>query len=160
MKKLILAALVLVSAAVHAAEVTVLEAKLPMLQYGRALVDARFHMDLNTHEGFAKVTVSEQRFVSYPGGHYDSSGRWYPSPGRQVPEMVLVYKTTAKIENLMLMGDKVIYHGAEGDVECGTVGESRIFRKPIIYLSGRCELVGTVISDRFNDKLVVTLKTK
>lgn len=163
MKKLILAALVLVSAAVNAAEVVVYEAQLPLLQSsGRALVDARFQMDFNTNEGFMKVSVSEQRFIYSPdSGHYDQTGRWYPGgPGRYQPTIVIIFKDTAKIEGLMLMGDKVIYHGAEGDVDCGTIGESRVFRRPIIYLSGKCELVSTIVSDRYSDKLVVTLKTK
>ncbi len=156
MKKFILAALVLCTSMVYAAEVVVMNEDIRLMSNNFTSVDARFHMDQTTGEGFVKVTVTEER-PDYGGGYYDHMGRWYPN---RMPMPVVIFQESAKIDGLMLMDDKVIYHGAEGDVDCGKMGVSRVFKKPTIYLSGNCKLSGN-ISGRYNDtKVVVVLKTK
>ena len=57
-------------------------------------------------------------------------------------------------------GDDVIYQGAEGDVVCGTMGRSRVFRVPTFYLSGKCDLEGTIVKENGMNKLSVKFKTK
>lgn len=149
MKKFILAILVLSASLVHAGEVTVLD-----VEYTRGLyntrIDARFFMDKATTEGFANVTVTEDHYV------YTGNGPWGPWGGPMGPTYypVVILKDSVKIDGLMLMGDKVIYHGAEGDVNCGTLGESRILKRPTLYLTGKCQLQARIRGHRLTVKLV------
>lgn len=156
MKKLILAALVLCTSMVYAAEVVVMNEEIRLMSNNFTSVDARFHMDQTTGEGFVKVTVTEER-QEYGGVMCDHYGRCFP---QRMPMPYVIFEDSAKIEGLMLMGDKVVFHGAEGDVDCGKMGVSRVFKKPTLFLNGNCKLSGRV-SGRFNDsKVVVVLKTK
>lgn len=148
MKKFLLAILVLSASLVNAAEVTVLD-----VEYNRGFfntrTEARFFIDKNTTEGFANVTVTEDHYVFID----HNWGRWGGPMGPTI-QPVVVFKTSAKIENLMLMGDKVIYHGAEGDVDCGTLGESRILKRPTLYLTGKCQLQSRIRGQRLTVKLI------
>jgi hypothetical protein len=180
MKKFILSALILSATAVGAAEVTVLEAELPVLR-GRPAATAQFYMDPATGEGFAQIAVTEEEYVysrpyyndcyPYPyGGGYRNPR--YPFPGgyngprcydRQMPIPVLrtVLEETVRIENLVLDGDKVIYQGENGDIDCGKLGKSRIFKVPTLYLSGKCDLDARLLGSRNRGtKVVVKFKTK
>jgi hypothetical protein len=164
MKKFILMALAFSSLA-HAAEVVVLDANLPIINDARALTDARFFMDTKTGEGFVQAAVSEERYtMPFPGGYgcsYDQYGRCYPGPNRMpMPTQVEVYSASKKIDGLMLMGDQAVYHSAQGNIVCGTMGVSRVFRVPTLYLSGDCKLSSKIVRDGANTKLIVTLKTK
>ncbi len=156
MKTLILAFLVLSVSIVHAAEVTVLEAEVPRLESFNTMVDSRFQMNQSTGEGFVRVTVTENR-PHWGGGHYDQWGRHFPHR-TEIP--VLVFQDTVKVDGLMLMNDEVVYHGAEGDVVCGKMGLSRIFKRPTIYLNGNCKLTGRLSGPSYHKKVIVTLKTK
>ena len=156
MKKLILAFLVLSVSIVHAAEVTILEAEVPRLESFNTMVDSRFQMNQSTGEGFVQVTVTENR-PQWGGGHYDQWGRHYP---HRTEMPVVVFQDTVKVDGLMLMNDEVVYHGTEGDVICGKMGLSRIFKRPTIYLNGNCKLTGRLSGRTFQKKVIVTLKTK
>jgi hypothetical protein len=57
-------------------------------------------------------------------------------------------------------GNDVIYQGTEGDVVCGTMGTSRVFRIPTFYLSGKCDLVGTIYNENGVSKVSVKFVTK
>lgn len=162
MKKFILAALALVSISAFAGEVLVLDQQVMNIGNGRTYVDARFQVDQNTTEGFVDVTVTEERYIGgqYPGPiGCDQWGRCYPQR-MPTPMPVTVFSQRVKVEGLMLMGESVMYHGAEGNVDCGRLGVSRIFRKPTIYLNGNCKLVGNVTGNWNNTRVVVKLKTK
>ena len=159
MKKFFIAALVLATTVVNAAEITVLEAQLPTVDGRSTMTDTRFYINTKTMEGFAKVSVSEQRYVYTDGCTWDASGRCFPSRHR-TPVIEVIFQETVKIDNLMLMGDKVIFHGAEGDVDCGTMGVSRVLKVPTLYLSGNCQLTSRVVGTRNNSKIVVKLNTK
>lgn len=155
--------MIVFSTFVNAAEVVILEERIPTIRYSRELINASFFMDTKTGEGFANTMVVEDDF-------YPSPSRWcqnYPNgpfgncfPGQRSPRIVFSKKT--KIEGLSLIDDKAIFNSAEGEVICGTMGVSRIFKVPTLYLSGNCELVGEIKRDVNTDDsiLVVTLKTK
>jgi hypothetical protein len=164
MKKFILLALVLVSSVVHAAEVVVMEAELPMMNETRALHDTRFYMDTKTGEGYVKAAVSEERYTDFPGQwgcSYDPYGRCIPTSRQPMPTQVMVFSGSKKVEGLMLMGDQAVYQSAAGNVVCGTMGVSRVFKIPTLYLSGNCSLSSTIVRvNGMSRKLVVTLKTK
>lgn len=162
MKNFILAAFVLASSAVNAAEVVIVDANLPVINEARALVDTRFFMDTKTGEGFVKVAVSEERFTHFPHNicTYDQYGRCFPSNHRPMPTQVMVYSDTVKVDGLMLMGDQAVYQSAEGNVVCGTMGLSRVFKVPTLYLSGNCSLSADIVRTRHSSKIVVKLKTK
>lgn len=156
MKKFILAALVLCSSMVYAAEVTVMNEEIMLMSNNFTTVDARFHIDQTTGEGFAKVMVTEER-MTYGGGYYDQYGRWYP---QRMSIPFLIFEDLVKIEGLMLMDDKVIYNGADGDIDCGKMGLSRVLKKPTFFMNGNCTLSGRIFRNYNNSKVVVVLKTK
>ncbi len=155
MKKFILALMLVCTGIVNAAEVTVMNENVLGLGSYFSTVDARFIIDQTSGEGFVKVTVTEER--PDRGGWYDQYGRWYPN---RMPIPVVVFQETAKIDGLTLVGDQVIYQGAEGDVDCGKMGVSRVFKKPTFYLNGNCKLSGSIKNTRTSSNVVVVLKTK
>ena len=151
------------SAFVNASDVVVLEETIPSIRPGHELINTSLFMNLKTGEGFAKTIVAEDEYYPYPNrwcqnGPNGPYANCFPS---QRPPRVVFSKTT-KIAGLTLVDDKAIFTGAEGEVICGTMGVSRIFKIPTLYLSGNCELYGEVKRDvnSNNSILVVTLKTK
>lgn len=163
MKNILIASLLMISAvSAFAAEVVVLDKQLGGMSNYPTSVDARFQVDQNTNEGFVDVTVYEER-MDY-GGYRgpmgcDQFGRCYPQR-MPMPIQVVVFSQKVKVEGLMLMGDAVMYHGAEANVDCGKLGVSRIFRKPTIYLNGNCKLTGNVSGNWRDSHVVVKLVTK
>lgn len=156
MRIFLIAALLVASSFAGAAEVLLMERNVPVMGSSfNTWANARFHMDTTTGEGFVKVSVTEDRWIM--GGNYDSNGRWYP---RRMSMPMTVFSDTVKVEGLMMMDKKVIYRGAEGDVECGTMGESRVLRIPTLYLNGNCSLSAR-LTGHWNERLLtVTLHTK
>lgn len=172
MKSFMIASLVLASSAfAQASNVTILETKLPATR-GYTTVDTKFYIDTDMKEAFAQISVDEQVTVyvrdcnygpSYPGPR----GPRYPQPypGRYCqtyPQTRIntVLTDKVKIEGMTMNGDDVIYQGAEGDVVCGTMGRSRVFRVPTFYLSGKCDLVGKIVKVNGSDLLTVKFVTK
>lgn len=148
MKKLILAALALTSSTVFAGQVTVLEAKVRIVETSNQNATARFYMDQKTGQGYVKASVTERLYGRHPNRDNEST-------------TITVYSETVKVDGLVLMGDQAVYQGAEGNVVCGTMGVSRVFKVPTLYLSGDCALTSTLMRDgRRASKLIVTLITK
>ncbi|WPU66729.1 hypothetical protein [Peredibacter starrii] len=138
MKKLIIAALALVASVAQAETVQILNVNLPMSRSFSTRAFTRFYMDTQTGEGFAKVTATEERYTDMGGGHYGPGGVYFPRAPQTFP--VVIFEDTIKIDNLMLMDGQIIYHGENGDVNCGKMGVSRVFKRPTIFLSGKCDL--------------------
>ena len=138
MKKLI-TLILMSSTAAFASEVTVLNTTLNRAAIQNR-VETSFQVNQTTGEGLVKVRVTKQY-----------------SPRPTSPSMTVeIYNAAIPVEGLSLHGDRLVFAAATGDVECGTLGESRVFKKPTIYLSGNCELVSKIQKK----KLSVVLKTK
>ncbi len=151
MKKFLLAGLFLMTSA-FAGEVVIHEAELARMPMN-AMIDSRFQIDNST--GAGSVTVSVVESVMIPGPTYcDAYGRCYPQP--PIPSTRTVHKKTVAVEGLSLQGDRFVYAGAEGDIECGTYKRSPVLNRWTIYLSGNCE-VRESLNGR---KLTVTFVTK
>lgn len=187
MKNIIIASLVLASTVVaNAAEVTVLKTNLPATR-GFTNVDTRFYIDTEMKEAYAKIAVTEDETIyvqdcsSYGGGYYGGyrgpgypypggyRGPGYPYPGgypvpycRTIPQTRsnTILADKVKIEGITMNGDDVIFQGADGDIVCGSMGRSRVFRVPTFYLSGKCDLDGNVVTENGQKVLVVKFKTK
>lgn len=156
MKKLLLAALFVFSSIAFAEEVVLLEKELPVMSSSfHTYSDARFHMDTETGVGFAKISVTEDRWMM--GGHYDSNGRWYP---HRIPMPITVLSETVRVPGLMLVDKKMIYQGTQGEVDCGYMGLSRVFRRPTLYLNGNCSLESRITGHWDDMKVKVILKVK
>jgi hypothetical protein len=157
MKKFMILALTLVTSIANAASVVVMEADLP-LTTGMTLSNTRFYMDTKTGEGFVKALVSETRYTWTGNGWctLDPYNRCFPHHNQPMPTQVLVFSGLKKIDGLMLMGDQAVYHSAQGNIVCGTMGESRVLKVPTLYLSGNCSLSSKITGN----KLTVTLTTK
>jgi hypothetical protein len=184
MKSVILASLVLATTAfAQASEVTVLSTNLPATR-GYTSVDTKFHIDTEMKEAFAEIEVEEQitTYVrscnggyngpgyNYPGPRYPYPGPGYPYPGsgnpgrycQTIPQTQYrsILSNRVKIEDMTMNGNDVIYQSAEGDIVCGTMGRSRVFRVPTFYLSGKCSLVGKIVNDNGVSTLSVKFITK
>ena len=156
MKTLILSLLLASTSALALAdEVTLLVKTLPITR-GLLNVNSKFSIDTDMKEGFAKVLVSEQ-YIEYVqrcnGGGYPTGPICTTYPETRY-RTVLTEKV--KIEGMTMNGDDVIYQGTEGDVLCGTMKLSRVFRVPTLYLTGKCDLESRIS----NNNLVVKFKTK
>lgn len=163
MKMFIMTALLLSSFVANAAEVNVLEADIRVFNTFGTIVDSRFHIDTNTNEGYVKVSVKEEQIIyngGYGGGYHDQYGRWHPIPSAPQTSYITILSKTVKVEGLSLVGDKVIYQGEEGEVDCGKMGVSRVFKVPTLYLNGNCKLESDVVPTRMGSKVVVNLITK
>lgn len=154
MKTLALA-LMLISTSALANEVTLLVKTLPITR-GLPSVSSKFSIDTDMKEGFAKVLVTEQ-YIEYVqrcnGGGYPTGPICTTYPETRY-NTVLTEKV--KIEGMTTNGDDVIYQGTEGDVLCGTMKLSRVFRVPTLYLTGKCVLESRIS----NNSVVVKFKTK
>lgn len=184
MKQFIIASLMLASTvAALAADVTVLSTNLPATR-GYTSVDTRFYIDTEMKEAYADIKVEEQEtfYVQdcsnyggwygpgrpFPGGYRGPGypfppGHHYPGPYcRTIPQTRYntVLADKVKIEGITMNGDDVIYQGDNGDVVCGTMGRSRVFRVPTFYLSGKCDLDGKVTVQNGQKVLVVKFTTK
>jgi hypothetical protein len=170
MKTVIIASLMLATTAfAQASNVTLLTTNLPATR-GQVAVDTKFHIDTNMKEAFAKINVDEAVTVyvrSCNGGGYYGPGRngpGYPYPGycQTIPQTQYrsILSDKVKIEGMTMNGNDVIYQSAEGDVVCGKMGTSRVFRIPTFFLSGKCDLVGTIVKENGVDKLTVRFTTK
>lgn len=155
MKKFI-AILAFSMASAFAAEVQIMNEALPIISAYNSTVDARFQVDKTTGEGSVVVSVSEQRWTDM-GMNCDQWGRCYPN---RVNMPVMVFKQSAKVEGLSLHGDQVIYAGAEGDVNCGRLGESSVLRRPTIFLTGKCKLSGKITGNWGSSRVNVIMTTK
>lgn len=151
MKKFALLALVLCTS-VFATEVSVLNVELPITPSYSNKALTSFHMDTKTGEGFAKVAVTVKYYPNTPTPPYFPRRERFPDAYEPIP--VVVYEETVKIDGLMLIGDQMIYHGAEGDVTCGKLGLSRVFKKPTLFLNGNCTLFGYLKGQTLRVKLI------
>lgn len=157
MKLMILLSLFSLSTLVHATEVTVLESRLSRTEAPFQSVEARFQINQTTGQGYADVTVIENRYTwghHYPGYPYPGPGWGGHHPIPQ-PTPTVIYRNKVAIEGLTLVGNKLMYQDTSEEVDCGTLGVSRVFKRPTIYLTGNCKLVGRV--DRRNHLSVVLI---
>ncbi len=154
MKKFILLALAFANTA-FAAEVTVLEAQLPYVDSFYSRSDASFQMDKTSGQGFALVEVYEDRRIEIC--HYDQWGRCFP---QRNPMPWMIFSQKVKIEGLNLVEKKIVYKGAEGEILCGKMTVSRVFKRPVVKLNGNCKLHSRISGSFNNSKITVTLKTK
>lgn len=106
-----------------AASLSTFAAELPVMEVNSAKVrgaslSTRF--EVNLQDGSAGVSVSATKWVR--------RGR------TKVAKTVTFEKL---VPELALVNDKLML----GDVECGTMGETRVFRRPVLNLSGNCDIV-------------------
>ena len=156
MKRFIVSLLAFSMASAMATEVQILDVALPLINTQESSARAKFQMDKTTGEGSVVVSVSEMRWTDFGGG-YDQWGSWYPD---RIKIPFIVFSDSVKVEGLALHGDQVIFAGAEGDVNCGRLGQSSVSSRPTIYLSGKCKLSTKITGTWSNARLQVTMNTK
>lgn len=148
MKKFLLVALMLTAFSALAEEVLILDAELRSMS-SNASVNTSFQMDKVTDTGSVKVVVSEIVYdynpFPYPGPmNCDRYGRCYPGHHQPIPRTVTLMNEMVRVQGLTLVGKKVMFEGQDGPVHCGTMGYTRIFKRPAIFLSGNCDLTGRI----------------
>lgn len=145
-------ALVLLTTSVFADSVTVFETRVGR-SYDYTTADAKFFMDTQTGIGYAQVSVTEYVRDQFP--RRPICDRWgcYPAPA-PFPRTILSERV--EIPGLTLENKQMIYRNAGQEINCGRLGESRVLRRPTLYLTGNCELNAFLSFD----KLRVTFDTK
>ncbi len=119
MKKLVLVTSLFASLAVSAAELKVMD--LPSLEMSHGHVTTRFEIDHSSGTAGVSATVTRRR----PGR---GGGTTYTHTRENVvPELSMVDGT------LSLFVDGTT-------VDCGTMGVTRIFKRPVLNLNGNCDL--------------------
>ncbi len=120
MKTLIVIAALLSSVAVSAAELTVMSVATSKLV--RANLTTRF--EVNLEDGTAGVSLTATRMV-HRGRHSSMTSRTFET---MVPELSLV--------------DKTLVLNTNGEsVECGMMGVTRVFKRPVLLLNGNCDVI-------------------
>lgn len=131
MKSLIVITTLLASICASAAELPVLNVNSAKVR--GANLSTRF--EVNLQDGTAGVSLTAMKIVHMGRGQHVSNKTWE----KVVPELALVN------DKLML-----------GEVECGTMGETRVFRRPVLNLSGKCDIV----AKRTGSKVSVSIVTE
>lgn len=164
MKSLLLSLALMASSFSFASEtVRVLENGIPH-STNYTTSSAKFFMDKASSLGYAQVEVSEHYQVIHWVDHCVSNGdpRFPRVFCQRVPRteerIRTIYEHTELIPNLVLEGDKIIYNGENGAVDCGKLGVSRVFKRPTLYLNGKCQLQSKIEFDRADKKVVVDFK--
>lgn len=121
-----------------AASLSAFAAELPVMDVNSvrtrgATLSTRF--EVNLQDGTAGVSLTATKMVRMGRSKHISTKSWE----KVVPELALVN------DKLML-----------GDVECGTMGETRVFRRPVLNLSGKCD----VVAKRVNGIVKVSIVTE
>lgn len=150
-----IAAVMLMSSA-YAAEITVVEHSIPHIR-GRAYVDTSFYMNRTTNEGFVNVTVTDEfltRNVGIPCLPYEACQSLPTSTS------IDIFQDSIKVDGLELIDNKIMFQSTDGAVECGTLGVSRVLRRPTIYLNGNCQLTAKILRESSGNRVIVKLKTK
>ena len=154
MKKFILLTLVLTSFTAMATEViTILDTRIQP-SYEMQTTSSKFYVDTKSGQGYAKVAVDEFQREVFPGPvRCDEFGCY---PDRQPTRIARrVFNQQVMIVNLRIENKEMIYSTENGDVNCGRLGTSRIFKIPTIYLSGKCVLRETLNYDRLRVTLTI-----
>ncbi len=131
MKKLF-AAFVLLSQVAVAGELVVFEKALSELPTFQS-TDSIFQVNKQTSEGYIRLVASRlqrRRLCSGPVGERDCMPDLW---------MEAVFAEDVIVPDLRLEGDKLIYRGPMGSIECATLGRSRVLRRPTLFLSGACQ---------------------
>lgn len=129
--------------------------------------ETKFFIDTNMKE-YVQFSVSE-RFTNYIRVCDGGVGSPYPNPRyprgpyprnycRTVPQTQFrkVLSDKVRIEDMTLIGKEIIFNDINGEVNCGKMGRSRVFNIPTIYLSGKCNLMGSI----YTNPLKINLNTR
>lgn len=120
MKSFIVVAALLSSFAVSAAELTVMS--VPTKKLVRSTLTTRF--EVNLEDGTAGVSLTASRMVRR-GRDTHMRTKTFEA---QVPELSLI--------------DKTLVLNSNGEtVECGTMGVTRVFKRPVLLLNGNCDVI-------------------
>lgn len=120
MKSFIVVAALLSSFAVSAAELTVMS--VPTKKLVRSNLTTRF--EVNLEDGTAGVSLTATRMVRR-GRNSQMTSKTFEAT---VPELSLV--------------DKTLVLNSNGEsVECGTMGVTRVFKRPVLLLNGNCDVI-------------------
>lgn len=125
----------LFSASAFAAEKVVLEVATSKIRASN--LTTRFEVNLNDRTAGASLTAKRSSFG--------------PRDNRTITKTF-----EALVPELSLVGDVLVYASEGGQVDCGTMGETRVFKRPVLNLSGNCSLV----TRRVGKKVQLVLVTK
>lgn len=110
-------------------------------------VSARFLIDQTAGTGAAELSVTREHEIC----HHDRE------TGRDCTTWTsVILNEKAPIEGLTVVDKKV----SIGNVDCGTMGVSRVFKVPTFYMSGNCTLSADRVTVAGEKRIIVKLITK
>lgn len=131
--------------------------------------EAKFYLDKESGLGYAQIIVKEGIPTLEPVRtcvEFDQNGpnrsrclRWVEYTDTTY-NYRKVYEHTELIPDLILEGNKILYNTKSGVVDCGTLGVSRIFKVPTLYLNGKCTLKSKIVQERAVKKVIVDLEVR
>ncbi len=144
--KFLTLALLIISASAFASEVIVMD--VPAKGTSRMDdISARFLINQAAGTGAAELSVTREHEIC----HHDAE------TGRDCTTFSsVVLNEKAPIEGLTVVDKKV----AIGNVDCGTMGVSRILKVPTFYMSGDCTLSAERVTVAGEKRILVKLMTK
>lgn len=120
MKALIASAMLLASVGVSAIEIKVME--IPAAKLRNSMLSTRFNINLD--DGTAAVALKATRHIGSPKNRTTIT----KSFEREVPA-------------LKLEGQDLVLNAGFTPVVCGSMGETRILKRPVLKLSGNCDII-------------------
>jgi hypothetical protein len=151
--KLILLFFIFCTSMVQASEILlfdVLDNDLPYFNTSSEI----FQVNTTNNQGLIRLSLTHEQT------HLRCTGRKEERECNEVTTTQTVLKKDFNVEGLSLEGDKLVYRGIEGAVECATFGESRVFHVPTLYLSGNCQADAKVVTINRVNHLQVKFITK
>ena len=137
MKKLVLLTGLFASMAVSAGELKVME--LPSSDVSHGHLHTRFEVNLNSGTAGVSATITRRR----PGR---GGGTTYTHTFKEmVPELSMV-------------GGDLVLNVDGAAVVCGTMGETRIFRRAVLNVNGNCDLVRKFVKTSSGRKFQLFIK--
>jgi hypothetical protein len=76
------------------------------------------------------------------------------------PRTVVVLDELIPLKDVELIDNKVIYFSPAGQIDCGTTGKTRILRRPVLKISGNCELSASFVGKKRESRILVKLIAK
>lgn len=155
MKFFLILSTLFVSIAAQAETITIYQDNVAS-RIGQLQAHSKFFMNTETNQGNVIVNITENWFDYTPGGRICDRWGCYPDIPNRTPRVRTLVRKTIPVEGLELVGNEMIYYSELGEVNCGTLGTSRVLRRPTLYLTGNCVLKESIRGNQ----VIVSLQIK
>lgn len=152
MRKLLVSVL-LISNVSFAAELIVFEkpaAEIPRFHNLNSILQINY----STSEGQVRLTAEQEMRQRRCSGRREDRECSYETTS------FTVFSKDIIVPDLLVEGNKLIFRSSSRSVDCGTLGVTRVFRRPTLYLTGACSTRAEVTTRDGQDFIQVTFLVK